>query len=254
MDFVQDTLHQFENCIRAVSDENRIWCLAGRPRNWMVNGKQIATWYTQVAQRARQVNSDFDYMGCFDDLVFISDEIYYFTAVLHLYAPYMNNPLKEAFNFDGTIVYPYNQNMEGKRFNMYANIVSEKCYNYWDRIGDLIASIFPTLFDTRRTYFVPTIIGVPERYKQSSRYQWLYSFAMNEYREMNRLRKDVVHTLSLDTLLKSRFLDSVTNKNETEVLMEERSKLPNFFNCHISHTIEGFDRAVSFVEEVLNSI
>src|SRR5450631_749870 len=104
-------------------------------------GQKISDRFFEVVRKNRVKYPElFDYFQFHHELSFCSDEIMYFTAHLFLYRPYINNPLTDVVIFNGEETFPNLQNIPSKRYSMYANIVAEKLYNFWDRIGDLIAS------------------------------------------------------------------------------------------------------------------
>ena len=72
---------------------------------------------------------------------------------------------------------------------MFADIVSQKIYNYWDRIGDLIASFFPDKLKTDKVYFSTAIKYIPIEFQESPNYGWLKDFKDTHYKKLNRRRK-----------------------------------------------------------------
>jgi hypothetical protein len=184
----------------------------------------------------------------FHDLIFCSDELVYFTAHLYLYRPFINSPIEDVFEFAGRELFPNRQNISAKRYNMYTDVAFQKLYNFWDRIGDLIASYFPVRFpEGKPVYFTQAVEAVPVAHHVSKGYRWLQDFKNTGYQEMNRMRKSVVHHLTTDTLYFKSHLENASNRSEIENIQKEREAIPDFFLRHNSLTIEGFKQCMDLL-------
>jgi hypothetical protein len=247
----KELLWKFQETIIEIYNEFGINSLRGINAEYSLNGKQIIVWYHDVTRKSSCQNHEvFNYIKNFDDLLFCSDELLYFTAHLFLYKPFINDPLKDRFKFSGKMVYPNHQNMEAKRYNMFADITSQKAYNYWDRIGDLIASFFPKLIKPHQVFFSKAIEIIPAEFQKSENYLWLKRFKENEYVQLNKLRKQIVHYITSDTTYKHGHLNASKDIKEIIKLQNERELLPDFYKHHISLTLIGFDKTLSFLEEI----
>ena len=63
---------------------------------------------------------------------------------------------------------------------------------------------------------------------------------------MNEKRKDVVHYLTHDTDFRHKHLESTSDKENMEKLVNERDGLPDFFKAQIKFTLDGFEKAILF--------
>jgi hypothetical protein len=185
-----------------------------------------------------------------DDIFFCSTELLFFTANLYLYRPYINNPLKDAFPAGDGIVYPNYQNLAGNRYHMFADVASQAAYNFWDRIGDLIASFFPDKIEPDKVFFPVAIDIVPEHLQGSNHFSWLKKFKDTDYRELNTKRKQVVHYTTLDTEFKYGHVRSLEDRQAIESLQGEREALADFYKRHISLTLAGYEKTLLFLEEM----
>lgn len=61
---------------------------------------------------------------------------------MHLHKPNMNSPLLDAIPNNGRVSYINRQNPHSKRYCAFFDVAIEKLYNYWDRLGDLLAVYF----------------------------------------------------------------------------------------------------------------
>lgn len=250
MDPREQTIYDFQARIVEIYKEQSIKSISGINLEFIVNGREISPWYFSTIQKGKETHTNFDFNKWFDDIVFCSDEILHFTALLYLYGPYMNNPLKEGYSLNGRVVYPNHQNMPAKRFSMYANSLTEKVYNFWDRIGDIIATFFPNEIKSKNVYFASTIDSIPSEFHDSANYKWLKAFKENDFKEMNQKRIQIVHYTALDTQFKYTHLDYSDDEGMLIKLINERNSLPDYFNKHIQTSLDGFERTILFIEEV----
>jgi len=177
-----ELIQNYNDKILEIYNERNLKCLRGSTEdNYILNGKEILPWYFETNNLSKEIIKDFDYHKLFDDLLFCSDEIMFNLANLYLYLPYINDPLSHPVHFHDRYIYPNYQNLEAKRFNMFADSVLEKLYKYWDRIGDLIASYFPYLLKKHQVDFTKIIDKMPETLTDNLNYKWLKHFRENEY-------------------------------------------------------------------------
>ncbi len=250
MDNAEEVIIEYQKQIADIYKSRSLGCLSGIDLKFEVNGRQILVWYFKAVRRGIIANKSFDFQKSFDDLLFCSDEILHFTALLFLYQPYMNNPLKEGYQLGEKMVYPNRQNLASKRYAMYANSLSEKVYNYWDRIGDLLAAYFPDKIDPKQIYFGKTVDNIPNEFHGSANYKWLKEFKETEYKKINDKRKQIVHYITLDTQFKHTHLEYSDNKSMLEDLIKERDNLPEFFKGQIQFTLTGFEKTIALIEEI----
>ena len=133
---------------------------------------------------------------------------------------------------------------------MFADIACEKIYNLWDRIGDLMASFFPTLIKRDKVYFTTALDVVPKKYKSLQAYAWLQNFRNTEYKYLNSKRKQVVHYTTTNTNDKYRHLFNSGNREEIEKWIRERNEIPDYFKNQINLTIEGFYYTFTLLEKI----
>lgn len=244
-------IENIQKGIIAIYKNENLTSLRGLHNEYDLKGRNILTWHSDVT-RLNEIKYGFGsfYYNNLNDLFFCSDEILYFTAHLYLYRPYMNNPLLDYQIFYGREIFPNHQNIPAKRYNMFADIVSQKLYNYWDRIGDLIETFFPNKIKPNQIYFLTVIDIIPPEFHNSLNYQWLTQFKKNHYKKLNELRKQIVHYNSTDTQYNSKHLEFSSSRQEMETLHAERESLPEFYKEQIKFTIEGFEKTLLLLEEI----
>ncbi|MFN8325751.1 MAG: Cthe_2314 family HEPN domain-containing protein [Flavobacteriaceae bacterium] len=224
--------------------------LAGKDLSFNLNGKQILSWHNEVTRHCSIFhNGHFSYLKNLDDIIFSSDEIVYFTAHLFLYAPYINTPLKDAYRSGEKMIYPVFTNLYGKRYDMYLGIVFEKVYNYWDRIGDLIASFFPELF-SGNIFFPKTIKTLEIEYAGNENYDWLLNFLNNDFTKFNEQRIQIVHYFSKSTNQKWEQLNQVWDYEKSKQHTDQILSYPGYFKEMNEISKIGFEKTLLFLEEV----
>ena len=247
----QELISELYKTIIDIYEENGLLSLRGENYSYELNGRQILAWYTEVTHWGRKTYSkNIEFHKIFDELIFCSDEIMYFLANMFLYKPFINNPIKDGFAFGDKIVYPNRQNLESKRYNMFSNIVSEKIYNYWDRIGDLIAIYFPDKIKPQNVYFTSAIEIVPKEFHHSENYIWLKNFKETDYKKLNQKRKQIVHYSTVDTDFKYKLLGNSTNREHVGKIIEERDSLTDFYKYQFNLTLTGFEKTILLLEEI----
>jgi hypothetical protein len=247
---LHELIWEFQDKIIEVYNKEDLFPLRGRNDDYKINGREILTWYAEVTQKnASKYNLHSTYFDIQNDLFICSDELIYFTAHLFLYKPFINNPLFDSQVFNGKEIFPNYQNLEAKRYNMFADVVSQKAYNYWDRIGDLIASFFPEKLEAKQIYFPTSIEVIPKLFHKSQNYIWLNNFKNTEYKSLNKLRKQIVHYTTTDTDYRQKHLQIPMDKAAMILLQKEREELPGYYKNHINLTLAGFEKTMLLFEE-----
>lgn len=251
----KELLWKYQKAIQAIYEEQKLTCLSGLHNEYVINGKEIFIWHNEVTRKcAIKYGGHFHYMKNLDDILFCSDELLYFTASLYLYRQYINNPIEEAFRFGDGMVYPNFQNLYAKRYSMLSDVVGQKAYNYWDRIGDLIASFFPDKIESHKVFFTTALDVIPQDFKESKNYSWLMEFKETGYKELNGKRKQIVHYSTTETEYKYEHLKGSGNKEAMEKLQHEREALADFYKQHIALTLSGFEKTLLLLEEISNKL
>jgi hypothetical protein len=209
----------------------------------------IDTEFSNITRKAR-VKYGTDYIRLYDEMLFCSDEVMYFTANLFLYRQFLNNPLDDAEKFGSGMVYPNLGTFHSKRYAMFANAVGEKLYNLWDRLGDLLASFFPDFFDQNRVFFADTIQKLPAEYRTGENYQWLLNFSRNQYVQLNKIRKQTVHHFGVANIERHEHLLIFRDRDAIEEWQGQRLHWPDFYNEHIAYTLVGFQKMLHLLQEI----
>ena len=163
--------------------------------------------------------------------------------------PYINNPLDNVDRIGDLELFFNYQNIFDRRYSIFSSISSEKLYNYWDRIGDLINSITQVIDNERNVYFANVINTLPDNLRESENYTWLQDFKNNDYTKINEIRKKVVHYRQLETDFATRHLDAMFEREEVEKIQTEKEGYPNFYKTQLNNAIKGFEKCMKFIQE-----
>jgi hypothetical protein len=250
----EDLIWEYHKLHQKIYLEKDLKCLSGLNREFKLEGKELLMWHNEVTRKCSvKNNGHFNYWKNFDDIIFCSDTLLRYTASLYLYRLYINNPFTDSFSVDGRIYYPNFQNYYGKSYSMFADIACQCVYNYWDRVGDMIASLFPEKIEPSRVFFPVALDIIPCEFRSSTNYLWLEDFRKTDYKELNEKRKQVVHYTTNDIDFKYKHLENVTSgKENMEKIQAEREALPDYFKKHIDLSLIGMAKTLYFFEEVTN--
>lgn len=185
------------------------------------NGEVFITKIHNVFQNIIPIKDIINYI---DDLLFLSDEIVYFTALLYLYQPYIENHLQNPIKIGSELLYISDQTVEGKRYDMFVDILFGVTYSFFDRIANLFASFFSDIFSKRQNiHFHSSIEKLKQKYSSNIDFNWLLSFRDNEYKKMNEQRRNAVHNISIVTRnFNEQTFDNYMSYSRTKGLREKR--------------------------------
>jgi len=240
-----------QNAIIDIIKEFNLESLSGIDDSYTLNGRDIVPWFDHTTERIalRDKNCDV-FKKLFNDLLFCSDEIQFFLANMYLYRPFINNPLRDVTIFNDEALYLNYPNLETSRYSMFGTTVSEKIYNYWDRIGDLIFLFFPTRLEKRDVYFSKVIDIIPSEFHNSTYYRWLKNFKDDGYSDLNSKRRYYVHYTTDFAEFQHVHGKYPFDYQSIEELYNARIGLAEFYREHLYKTLEGFDKCLLLLSEI----
>jgi hypothetical protein len=199
-----------------------------------------------IGQKAKDARLKFNITK---DIDFIQSDLIYNVGILYTLRPLINNPIKESKCFMGKQKATYFQNLYDSLYSMYASVCYEKLYNFWDRIGDKIATEFPNEFSNPKfIMFAKVIDRIRVNNSENDNLKWLYKFKDSDFREFNERRKKVVHYEQIETKYMESILDNSYDMEKVEQIWNEKNSLPEFFKKHIELTNEGIRNTYEFVK------
>lgn len=242
-------INRLEEKIKEIYKVEHLENIAGLDQSYTINDKQVLAWHGQIATKSKTVNPNFNFMQSFDDCASCSDAIMYFTGHTYLYRPYITSPSEHPVSVKGKTFYPHSPNVANKRYHMYVNIVFEKLYNYWDKIGDFIAAHFPDDITPERVFFSNALDIAKKYFPESVPLGWLTSFRDNDYKAINNMRKKAVHYSGTDVEFRWQHIQNFTDKVTLVKYEQELLALPETFKLQMSNVRQGFYKCLEFLEE-----
>lgn len=248
-------LDEYNQKLEEISKKEKLFSLADGQVQFENKG---AMHFLDIITKTRlRLNST----GCIDlltsDLIdSISPDIKFSLANLYLYLPDSNNFLQELRNRNGQNFATYNQTIADKRFFYYVNSTFEKLYNFWDRIGDVLAMALKLPISPRSIYFHTVIEELNTMGVISKNLEWLNNFKHNEYDPyLNKLRIKIVHDRQKDTYFRFKWVNSFLEPNENVIsflggLQEEKDGLPGNLKKQFQLSNVGFEKTIRLIEEI----
>ena len=189
----------------------------------------------------------YDIKNCNDDLKLL-------VAQLYLFRPYINNPILEKSNFSGRMEFTYRQTFSDWNYSTFVSCCYEKLYNYWDRIGDILALYLKINIDERKVGFFTVInkIEKEEKYSNDENLIFLKNFKDNEFREFNEKRIEIVHYYQFETIYRHKYqkIQAENNKEEKmNALWEWKKNMPEYFKNHLELSLKGYQHCIKFINE-----
>lgn len=207
-----------------------------------IGEENSVTFFSRIV-RSRQNLKPFSYSDfkIFDELLFISRDIKYYTALLFYFKPYITDS-----SYDGT----YYQTPEDRRYMMFASICFQSVYNFWDRIGDLLALFFQTGLHDTSIYFSRVLNNFPKDYKESENFQWLKNHYDSEIKNLLGQRDNIVHSYQLECEYYWRVIEAKMDISKTQKIQKEKEAFPIKFKRQSDLILKGFEMALKLIEEL----
>lgn len=232
----KDIISDFNNLISRNIKENRLKENADK-----VKGDSFF-----IGEKATDARFDFNITR---DVDFIQADLIYTTGILYTLRPFINNPLTESKFFMGKQRATYFQTLYDSLYSMYASFCYEKLYNFWDRIGDKIATEFPVEFPNPKfIMFAKVIDKIRVQNSVNENMNWLIKFRDSDFREFNERRKKVVHYEQIETKYMESILDNSSDMEKVEEIWNEKNSLPEFFKKHIELSNKGIENTYEFIK------
>jgi len=199
---------------------------------------------TSKVQNYNSIKNTWDIINCNTDLRF-------FTALLFLYRPFINNPGYENIIHKGKKIYTYFQSTQDHRYSQYASICYEKLYNLCDRIGDLLDYHFHDRFlNLKKTYFAPVIdeLKKDQKIKSNIYFKKILKYRNTSFKEINKERIEIVHYYQFETNYRYSFTRNCTNELEIRKMWDFKRSLPEYFKKQLELSNDLFYNTFNFLK------
>jgi hypothetical protein len=169
---------------------------------------------------------------------------------MYLHKPFLWDFLSNWFDHNNKKNFYYYSSLHDSRYMTYCDLLFQSIYNYWDKIGDLLAFYFVPKLNGKEFYFSKVLKKIPTDYKKSHNFLWLLEFDKNDYSDLNSKRIQTVHYSNYSSSFKENWMANVSNEVGIEKLQNEISSLTDYFKIHLEKVIIGFEKALNLIDEV----
>lgn len=214
------------------------------------NNKSFLTFATDILRKPRSINVSINDFEIIDDIARISQDIGFLFGEIIQLKKYLGSYISNPQSFNGKVYYNYSPSFIDKRYFFLVGVMLEILYNYWDKIGDLLAIYFTPNIHSRQIYFPKVIDNITSPYDQSSNYIWLKTFKDNDYSLLNTERKQVVHYKNIESKFHDLYRSNFDNKVELEKLQQEKIDMTTFLDKQHKLTFDGFEKSFLLIDEI----
>jgi Cthe_2314-like HEPN len=176
------------------------------------------------------------------DTSLVTKDLMNLTTQLFIYLPYINNPLNEYIVQQGIKLFTYIQNYEDLMFSTYSSCCYEKLYNFWDRIGDRLNISFKLKINPYKVGFHSVMVELEKNEKITSNqhFSYLHSYWKNDFKEFNKIRKDIVHYHQIETYYSEEIIGNCRDEKKIIELWDWKRNLPHYFKNQLKNCCLGF--------------
>ena len=249
MEFIKE----YQKKLNEIYQKEKLVCLSdwGLVQFGNKNALQFASDNLSNIREKININGKLDFLV--DDIIYsTSQDIKFSLGNVYLYKELgINNFLKEQIiSQNKKIIFSYHQTLADRRFFFYVNTCFEKLYNYWDRIGDLLALSLDLDIEIKNIYFQAVIkkIQTSHHNNKSIYLQFLKNFSDDDYQKiLNRIRILIVHYRQKDTYFRSEWIRNISDKKAIAKLQQEKDELPEILKKQMQLTVRGFESAILLI-------
>lgn len=220
----------------------------------LFGGKHHADFFTSIIRKQRSsVNiefndgNDFDFL---DDLTRCTIDLKSFIGELNLLKPYLTHYLAQPLYNNGKVVYQHFQTFIDERFFSICGLIYELLYNFWDRIGDLLAPFLTPQIQKRNIYFSTVIKGIKSPYSESLNYLWLKNFHDTDYLTLNGIRKEIVHYKNIASKFQEVYSKNIQDERKLIKLQADKEQLIDYFEKQLKLLHIGFEKSMFLIDEI----
>ncbi len=187
----------------------------------------------------------------FDDLARCVADLRYTLTEMTTYRQFITNFLEDKATWNGKSIYRYFPTFYDKQYWLKAGIIIQFLYNYWDKLGSILAAYFAPMLPARQVYFGKIIDMIDAKFYISPNYLWLKNFKDNNFKKLNGKRIKVVHYTNIESEFFQEYTRKNTSKNDLEQLENEKVELANYFIQEYGNILSGFEYTMLLVDEVV---
>jgi len=212
------------------------------------DNKSSAQFFTDITRLEKNKPVPFNDFDMHDDLVMCHQDIVFAIGELHAYKLYISDFTKNPVSVNGNEYFQYFPSFYDKRYLATCGKILELLYNYWDKIGDILAPYFTPQIPETKIFFGKVIDKIDNNYANSKYYVWLKEFKVDTYEELNKKRIQIVHYTTMESQIMRNFNENISDYENLKKKQEEKENFTLYFNKQYLKTIEGFYNALKLIE------
>lgn len=245
-DKTKSILYSYNSRVEHFLKENKLQALFAIEKQF--DGKNSISFFTSIIRHQSNIPVPFPDFEMHDDIAMCHQDIIFALGELYLYKPFIRDFTEHSSLVGNQSIYHYFPSFTDKRYLSTCSHLFELFYNYWDKIGDMLAPYIATKLKEKDIYFDRVIEYSIGNITNNKYYRWLKNFRDNQYKELNNNRKQVVHYKSIEN---QTFQDYQNNHSDFEMLskmQEKKEAFTEYFKDHYQLTIKGFYNALKLIE------
>lgn len=214
----------------------------------LFDNKNSILFFTDITRLEKNRSIPFQDFDSHDDLVICHQDIVFAIAELFAYKPYISDFTLNFVNVGSTQIFQYFPNFCDKRYLSTCGKIIELLYNYWDKIGDILAVYFTPQIPSNKIYFGTVIDSISSIYQSNEHFDWLKDFKKNSYEELNKKRKQIVHYTTVESQILRNYRENYSDFENLREKQEEKENFTSYFMTHYESTKKGFYHAMKLIE------
>lgn len=246
LDESKKLLRDYNNQIWDIIKAQRIYSLLDD--NILFDNKSSIQFFIDITRLEKNQPIPFQDFEVHDDIVMCHQDIVFAIAELFAYRPYISDFTLDFVNVGGTQVFQYFPNFCDKRYLSTCGKIMELLYNYWDKIGDILAPYFTPKIPSNEIFFGKVIEKIDSSYQNNEHFEWLNEFKKNSYKKLNEKRKQIVHYTTVESQMLRNYRANYSDFNTLREKQEEKENFTSYFQTHYELTKKGFYHALKLIE------
>lgn len=241
---IKDYIQQIENTNKSSNNYSLL------SEQIFFNEKNSLHFASEILGKPRSINININYIDNIDDICRCSQDLQYLIGEIINLRPYLSNYTSHPQYIKGHVYYYCEVSFIDKRFFFLCGVMLETLYNYWDKLGDLLAEYYPTKLNPTKIFFKDVICKISGPLNQSKNFQWLESFSDKEFKELNSRRIAVVHYKNIESEFHKLYSSFKDKKSDLENLQKEKIEIVDFLENQIKLTFKGYECTLLLIDEM----
>lgn len=242
-----ENIKRYNDQLFLIYTNNNLTCLSSH--DFRINEMKPYSFFSKHTNGFQSIRNNIDEYSLYEECINTSKDIKFYLGSTILYKRYINTNIFTLHYLNGEKNYTYNSSIWKRRYYQNINILFQKVYNYWDKIGDLLDFYIETNLNPKAVDFARVIDALIRTNieKNIPELDWLVDFKEKKYRELNQKRKEIVHYTHLETQILKEFR---MNSKDPNRINSEIQGYVDYFKEHLALSLIGFEKAILTIEKI----